>query len=267
MVRSAFWVAILLGALAAIVAGFVQATATTHPPPIAQVRRAPAEPLRTPSAAALAREERTIVETAVVDQFSEDDVVVDRPRLQAMQWQRQRIALVVAGCGNSVAAESEFLRLGYPAAFVVDPHASQAAAFAQLVRTAGQPLFVQLSSPPTRASLAALHQQLGSFDGVAARDAQGFAPVLRDSGLSFIDERGDAANQLAFAALGIPLIQRDVTADDRTGSGYVVFMLERAASLSGRIGRVVVLVRPLPSTLAALRTFTATANVDMVSIR
>jgi hypothetical protein len=161
--------------------------------------------------------------------------------------------------------DAEFLRLGFPVAFVIDPHAGQAAKVAQLVRGAGQLLFVQVAGAPSDAALEGLRSRLGPFDGVAARDATGMAAALRGTGLTFFDERGDAGTA-AFAASHVALIQRDVTADDRTGTGYVTFMLERAAALSRRVGPLVVLLRPLPTSLAALRGFAAAHDVQMVAL-
>jgi Divergent polysaccharide deacetylase len=152
-------------------------------------------------------------------------------------------------------------------AFIVDPHAAQAAAFAKLVRDANQTLLVQVSAPPSAVTLASLRRTFGDFDGVAARDARGMAWVLRTSGLIFFDERGDSADPDEFESAGVPLVRRDVTGDDRSAAGYVSFMLSRAAGLSRRVGTVVVLLRPLPSSLDALRSFNASRNVTLVALR
>ena len=153
-----------------------------------------------------------------------------------------------------------------PIAFVIDPHAAQAAAFARLVRDANQTLFVQVGAPPNAARLDALHRSLGAFDGVAAREPGGMAFALRGTGLTFFDERGDAADPNEFAAAGVTLVRRDVTADDRSAAGYVAFMLSRAAALSRRVGTVVVLLRPLPASLDALRAFGADRSVSIVAL-
>jgi polysaccharide deacetylase 2 family uncharacterized protein YibQ len=204
---------------------------------------------------------------AVDDLFAQDDVVVERVRPSANNWHSEQLAIVVGLCGESVAAQSGFLRLGDPMAFIVDPHASQAAAFAKLVRDANQTLLVQVTAPPSAVTLASLRRTLGAFDGVAARDARGMAWVLRTSGLIFFDERGDSADSSEFATAGVTLFRRDVTADDRSSAGYVAFMLSRAAGLSRRVGTVVVLLRPLPSSLEALRSVNASRNVTLVALR
>ena len=266
MIRNAFWATLIVGALAAIVAGFFQASATTHPPPVAQLRSAQ-QAERQPAPVARTAEGGGAPDRATNDGFASDDVVVERVRAVQSQWQPERLALIVGLCGKSVAAESGFLRLGFPAAFVVDPQAPQAAAFSKYVRDAGQALFVQVPGPPDAASLDRLRRALGPFDGVASRDAAGMAAALRGSQLAFFDELGNSANAASFAALGVQLYQRDVTADDRSGPGYVSFMLARAAGLSRRVGPVIVFVRPLPSTLAVLRAFPNGRDVQMVALR
>ena len=263
MLRNAFWLVLCAGALTAIAAGFVQASFTTHPPPLAQVRRAPPPlPPRAAPAAAV-----NAAGAAPADEFTADDVVVERTRSDHSQWQPERLMLVVGLCGRAIAVESGFLRLSFPVAFVVDPNAAQAPKFAELVRSAGQTLLVQVTAPPSAAALTALHARLGAFDGVAAHDAAGMLPALRGTGLTFFDERGDSANAATFAAAQVALVQRDVTADDRASPGYVRFMLARAASLSRRVGPVAVFVRPLPSSLAAVRAFAGERAVQMVALR
>lgn len=260
--RNAFWWALIAAALAAIGSGFVQATLQTKPPPVAQLRTAP-ESVPTSQPNVL----RELQRQDVGDAFAQDDVVVDRARTPEPQWQTERLKIVVGVCGNSVAAESGFLRLHFPIAFVVDPAAPQARAFAELVRGNGDVLLVQQASAPDAETLATLRRSLGPFDGVASRNAAGMAIALRGTGLLFFDERGDRANAIDFAATRVPLIQRDVTADNRSASGYVSFMLERAAALSRRTGPVVVFVRPLPSTLVALQTFAGSHDVRMIALQ
>jgi len=264
-VRNAFWLVLIAGALAAIVGGFAQGMISAKPPPMATLRATARESQHLPPALkALARGG---VGSAAADAFAQDDVVVQRPRAAGANWRNEQLSVAIGLCGESVAAQSGFLRLGVPIAFVLNPHAAQAASFAKLVRDANQTLLVQASMPPSAATLALLHRALGAFDGVAARDAHGMALALRGSGLLFFDERGDSANPSEFAAAGVTLVRRDVTADDRSSEGYVTFMLSRAAGLSRRVGTVVVLLRPLPSSLEALRTFGASRSVAIVALR
>jgi polysaccharide deacetylase 2 family uncharacterized protein YibQ len=265
-VRNAFWVVLIGLALAAIIGGYVQGVTSAKPPPVASLRASAHEAKNLPPV------QRASIRGAsgggaVVDLFTPDDVVVERVRPPANNWRSEQLSIVVGLCGESVAAQSGFLRLGNPMAFIVDPHASQAAAFANLVRDSNQTLLVQVTSPPSAVTLASLHRTLGAFDGIAAHDARGMAWVLRTSGLLFFDERGDSADASEFATAGVTLVRRDVTADDRSAAGYVSFMLSRAAGLSRRVGTVIVLLRPLPSSLDALRKFGGDRNVTLVALR
>jgi Divergent polysaccharide deacetylase len=259
---NAFWWTLIAGALAAIGVGYTQATVQTQPPPVAQLRSS-AGILPSPEPA-VRREPQT---QTLDDAFAGDDVVVDRIRKPLPEWQSEQLQLVVGICGASVAAESGFLRLHYPIAFVVDPAAAQARAFADLVRSNGDAVLVQVGEPPGPRTLAAFRRAIGRFDGIASRQAAGMAVALHGTGLTFFDERGDAANAKTFANEGVPLVRRDVTADNRTGLGYAIFMLGRAADLSSRTGPVVVFVRPLPSTLAALEAFGTTHDVRMIALQ
>ena len=89
--------------------------------------------------------------------------------------------------------------------------------------------------------------------------------ALNGSGLVFFDERGDA-DRGDFATNGVQIVQRDTTVDDRTGAAYIRFMLDRAAMRSRKAGRMVALMRPLPSTLTALSAFAGTRSAEMVSL-
>ncbi|HKE37250.1 MAG TPA: divergent polysaccharide deacetylase family protein [Candidatus Baltobacteraceae bacterium] len=260
--RTAFWWALIAGALAAIGAGYVQASVQTQPPPVAQLR-SNAEILPAPDPA-ISREPQT---PAVTDAFAGDAVVADHARSAKPQWQSEQLRLVVGICGSSVAAESGFLRLHSPMAFVIDPAAAQARAFADLARHNGDALLVQVAEPPAPQRLAAFRRAIGPFDGIASRRTAGMAVALHGTGLTFFDERGDAANADTFARMGVTLVRRDVTADNLTNAGYVTFMLGRAAELSRRTGPVVVFVRPLASTLSALETFGATHDVRMIALQ
>ncbi|HZY99386.1 MAG TPA: divergent polysaccharide deacetylase family protein [Candidatus Baltobacteraceae bacterium] len=260
--RNAFWWALIAGALAAIVAGYVQASVQTQPPPVAQLRSSSGIlPSPEPD---VRREPQT---PAANDAFAKDDVVVDRARTVQPQWQSEQLQLVVGICGSSVAAESGFLRLHYPIAFILDPAAAQARAFADLVRNNGDALLVQVGEPPAPQTLTAFRRAIGQFDGIASRHTAGMALALHGTGLTFFDERGDSANADTFARLGVTLVRRDVTADNLSNSGYATFMLGRAAELSRRTGPVVVFVRPQSSTLSALETFGTTHDVRMIALR
>lgn len=265
MFRNAFWVAIIVAAAAAIVAGFVQGSLATHPPPFAQVRNSEHHTNRQTPAFAIAAL-RGASQTRPSDTFAQDDVVVDRQRTASLQWQHESLAIVVGLCGQSIPIESGFLRLKFPLAFVIDPSGIAAAQFAQLVRANGDALLVQLSGAPSAGKLASLHAKLGRFDGIASRNADGMAAALQGSGLIYFDERGDAAGAHDFAQRKVAVVSRDTTADNRGSEGYVGFMLQNAAAMSRRSGPIVVFIRPLPSSLAALQTFADGHDVAFVAL-
>jgi polysaccharide deacetylase 2 family uncharacterized protein YibQ len=270
VLRNAFWLALIAGALAAIAGGFAQGTFSAHPPALVELRKASRDRRNAVSrGASWRREEARVTDRGQFqsDAFSRDDVVVERPRAAGALWEPERLALVVGVCGDAFAAQSRWLRLGFPLAFIVAPDAPQAARFAALVHSAGDPLFLQLASAPGPARLAQLRARFTGLAGVASRETAGMAAALRGSGLAFLDERGNAAGAAAFARAGVVLIRRDVTGDDVAEFGYVTFMLGRAAELSRREGTIVVLLRPQPVTLAALRTFSHTHGVQMVPLR
>jgi polysaccharide deacetylase 2 family uncharacterized protein YibQ len=254
---TAFWLVTIGLALAAIGAGYVQGVSTSRPPPVVSIARAVRHlpPI-------VARAEAG--GGAIADVFANDDVVVDRPRPSSSEWQPERLALVVGLCGGSLVVESGIMQAGIPMAIDLDPRGPDAVAVAAAARAAREPVYVHLGTAPTSSSLRSLHARIGDFDGIAARSADGMPDALRGSGLLFFDERGDA-DPARFAADGVPLLQRDVTADDRAAPGYVTFMLDRAADLSRRTGTVVVLVRPLPSTLAGLRRFIGSRTVQFLT--
>ena len=196
--RNVFWIALIAVALAAIVGGYVQGITSAKPPPVASLRSSAHEAKNLPPALHALTHGGS--GGTVADLFTQDDVVVERTRPAADNLRSEQLSIVVGLCGESIAAESGFLRLSEPLAFIVDPHAAQAPAFAKLVRDPNQTLLVQVTAPPSAVTLASLHRKLGAFDGVAARDARGMAWVLRTSGLIFFDERGDSADSSEFAS-------------------------------------------------------------------
>lgn len=244
-------------ALVAIVGGYVSGEAGARPPAIAGVRPAP-----THSVVAVLH---GASDAAVMDLFSDDDVVVERPAVDASNWLPARLSIVVALCGASSVIDAQFLRLGVPVAFDLDPHAAEATSTARYARSAGDLVFVHLDHPPRPAEIATLRKRYDAIDGIASRDAGGMPQALERTGLAFLDERGDAAAE-PFGRAGVTLYQRDATVDDRTARSYVDFMLARAARRSERQGRLVVLVRPLASSLEALENFTKTRSAQIVPL-
>ena len=89
--------------------------------------------------------------------------------------------------------------------------------------------------------------------------------ALRATGLLFFDERGDA-DARSFVMTGVRVVSRDATVDDHSSPSYISFMLDRAALRSEREGRVVVLMRPLPNSLAALTGFLETRSAQIVAL-
>lgn len=257
--RNGISLVVIALALASILAGFLSGQHASHPPPTVVLHAARAA---TTPAPGLPHE----TDAHTVDLFSDDDVVVERPLAAVANWQPERLAIVVGLCGQSVAVESGFLRLGDPMAFDLDPNAAEAAKFAQFVRESGDPLYVHLGSAPTSAQLDALRARIGAFDGVASRSPRGMTRALAGTGLAFFDERGDA-DARAFAQANVSLIRRDFTVDNRTAPTYVSYMLERAAARSARAGAVVVLMRPMPSSLDALAAFTRSRAIDLAATR
>ncbi len=244
-------------ALAAIVGGFFSGQASSRPFAIATIRAMPSPRVEAVLQGAS--------DAAVVDEFSDDDVVVERPTVDSRTWLPQRLAIVIGLCGESEAIDATFLRLNVPLAFDIDPHAAQAARVASFARAQGDVLLLHVSNAPSAATLTSLRATFGTFDGVASRESAGMAQALAATGLVFFDERGDA-NPGAFAAAHVALVQRDFTADDRSAPSYIQFMLERAALRSQREGRLVVLMRPLPNSLDALSAFLGTRSADILTL-
>jgi polysaccharide deacetylase 2 family uncharacterized protein YibQ len=254
----AFWVTVIVLALAAIGAGYMSGASTARVP-----HHVTLAPHAAPSVHPVLRDPS---DAAVVDLFSRDDVVVERARTVALRWAQPKLAIVVGLCGFSAAADARFAALSLPVAFDIDPDAPNAVQSAQLAREAHDLIFAHVGTAPTVAQLARLQHRLGHLDGIASRESDGFVQSLDGTGLMFFDERGDADAD-DFTRVGIPVVQRDVTADDRTAATYVRFMLQRAAQQSERDGRLVVLLRPHAGSLDALSALAATRTVDFVPLR
>jgi hypothetical protein len=256
MRANALSLAVIVVALAAIAAGYAGGRSVARPPAIAVVPGA--LPSRAPHL-------RDAIDERIDDVFSRDAVVVDRASAASMKWLPERLSVVVGLCGESAPIDATFLRAGLPFAFDLDPHAGDAVRSARLVRSQHALLLVHLSGAPSAQAIAALRARLGAFDGIASRTSAGMAEALRGTNLMFFDERGDA-NAAPFRANGVAIVSRDTTVDDRGAKSYVRFMLERAALRSSHEGRLVVLMRPLPDSLAALESFLATRSTQIVPL-
>lgn len=249
--------AVIALSLAAIAGGYMSGVSNAPVSPIVKLK-----PMPSPSVRAVRNGSS---DSGVDDAFSDDDVVVDRPVVEQTHWISPSLSLVVGLCGDNAALDGAFLRLGMPVALDVDPHARDADRTARYVNAEHQLLFIHVTSPPSQDTLLRLRDRFGAFAGVASRNSEGMPQVLNGTGLTFLDERGDA-DRAEFAQNHVAIVQRDTTVDDRTANAYITFMLDRAAMRSRRVGRLVVLMRPLPNTLAALQAFAGTRSAQIVSL-
>jgi polysaccharide deacetylase 2 family uncharacterized protein YibQ len=244
-------------ALAAICGGYVSGAAGARPPQVVLLH-----PVASPNVHAV---QHGYSDSPTVDLFSDDDVVVDRSHSANSSWLPQRLSIVVGLCGSSLAVDGEFLRLGLPIAIDLDPRAGDAVRVAHYVSQAGPVLLIHVNNPPSQAVLETLLHRFGRFEGIASRSSAGMAEALRGTGLMFFDERGDA-DPAQFAGSGVHVVSRDARVDDRSSPSYISFMLNRAAVRSQREGRVVILMRPLPNSLAALSDFLGTRSAEIVAL-
>lgn len=244
-------------ALAAIVAGYLSGQAGAHPEQIVVLH-----PSASPDVHAVFR---GASDAPIVDLFSSDDVVIDRPSRDMSSWQPERLSIVVGLCGDSLALDGEFLQLGLPLAIDLDPHGADAVKVARYVHANGLTLLIHVQAAPSRSTLASLRARFGAIDGIASRASAGMARALAGTGMFFFDERG-RADPVPFLENGVRLLQRDATVDDRSSPSYISFMLERAAMRSTREGTLVVLMRPLPNSLAALTSFLGTRSAQIVTL-
>ena len=252
-----FWLAIIALALAAIVAGYMSGNASAPPP----LRRG-VQPRVAASVHAVMRDPS---DSRVDDLFAQDDVVVDRPQRATGHWLEPELSIVVGLAGGSPSMDAAFMQTNVPIAFDIDPSAAQATDVAQLARESGDVVLLHLEHAPTPSQLAQLRKRFGGFDGVASRNPDGFVQSLDGTGLLFFDERG-GADASEFSGVGIPIVQRDATVDDRTAHSYIRFMLARVVQRSQVEGRAVVLMRPLAHSLDVLATLASTRSVEFVPL-
>jgi polysaccharide deacetylase 2 family uncharacterized protein YibQ len=257
MRSQAFWLAVIALALAAIIGGYVSGNATT-PPPLHRN----ASPRVAASVHAVTRDPS---DAEVSDLFADDDVVVERPQRALTRWIEPQLSIVVGLAGNSPSLDAAFMQTKVPIAFDIDPSAAQATDVAELAREAGDVVLLHLEHAPTQTQLAQLKKRFGAFNGVASRITDGFVQSLDGTGLLFFDERGDADAD-EFSAVGIPIVQRDATVDDRTARSYIHYMLAREVQRSQLEGRSVVLMRPLAHSLDVLSALAATRSVQFVPL-
>jgi polysaccharide deacetylase 2 family uncharacterized protein YibQ len=244
-------------ALAAIAGGYLSGQAGARPPQIVVLHAAPSPNVHAVSAG--------YSDSTVSDLFSHDDVVVDRAEAATSAWLPARLSIVVGLAGDSIALDGQFLRLGLPIAFDLDPHGSEASRVAQYLNGQGLVLLIHLDAAPSAAAIRALQKRFGHVDGIAAQTTEGMARALRGTGLLFFDERGDGDPQ-AFYENGVRFVARDATVDNHSSPSYISFMLDQTAMRSQREGRMVILMRPLPNSLAALSKFVGTRSAQIVAL-
>lgn len=246
-------------ALAAILGGYFSGQAGARPPEVVTLHPAPSPGASVHPVSAGSSD------SPVVDLFSDDDVVVDRARAAASAWLPERLSVVVGLAGESAALDGEFLRLGLPVAFDLDPHGNEADRVARYVTSQGLVLLIHVNVVPSPATLKGLQRRFGRIDGLASQTTQGMADALRGTGLLFFDERGDG-DAASFAENGVRYVARDARVDDHSSPSYITFMLQRTALRSERQGRMVILMRPLPNSLAALSSFLGTRSAQIVAL-
>lgn len=250
-----FWGLVAACGLAAIVAGMignarVAARAAANRKVVVAV--APARAASTPSP----RRTRAT--------FGDDwDVVVDRPPSPDADGSA-RVAVVVGPCGSDGALDAAFARLDVPLAMVIDPAGPDALAAAGYARSQRKPFYLQVGRVPSPGAIGALLTRFDGAAGFASADPHGMAAALAGTSLAFVDERG-LADPAPFAKAGTGLLRRDLTVDERDASGYVSFMLGRAAVLGAARGRTVAWMRPRAASLQALRAFAASHGRDVVA--
>jgi polysaccharide deacetylase 2 family uncharacterized protein YibQ len=191
--------------------------------------------------------------------------VIDRPQRATTRWIEPQLSIVVGLAGKSPSIDAAFMQTNVPIAFDIDPSAPEATDVVQLAHEAGDIVLLHLERAPTQTQLAQLRKRFGAFNGVASRTSDGFVQSLDGTGLIFFDERGDADAD-EFSAVGIQIVQRDATVDDRTARSYIHFMLAREVQRSQLEGRSVVLMRPLAHSLDALTALVATRSVQFIPL-
>lgn len=248
-----FWSALAACGAGAIVAGMigdarVASHATAHAKAVAKARPAStAKPH--PSSAA----------------FGDDwDVVVDRAPSPNADGSA-RVAVVVGPCGTNAALDAAFAHVDLPIGMVIDPQGADAVAAATLARSQRKPFYLQVGTVPSPAAIGVLLERFDGAAGFASPDERGMATALAGTGLTYVDERGDA-DPARFAKAGTALIRRDLTVDDRDATGFVSFMLERAVVLGAARGRAVAWMRPRTSSLQALRAFAKRHASELVAL-
>jgi polysaccharide deacetylase 2 family uncharacterized protein YibQ len=254
------WLLVICFALGAI-AGGVLSGAT-----IAPLRPSPLSIVDVPAANALPDGDET-----AEDAFSDDDVDTV-PQIDSRIDGEAHIAFVLVSAGHSLALESPFLQLSFPLTVVIDPHASEAHDIAALAQSQDKAVYVQLTDDDASGeTLRAIQKAFPDIRGIAGRFARGSALRANAAALAkaaarahlgvFDEVADDAQMRKTFAYAGASYAGRSFTVDNHLAPAYVGFMLDQAVRVA-RAGRVVVMARPLPATLAAARRLAANAQHD-----
>ena len=236
MVSRIVSVVVIIAAIIVIVAGAVQNRAVEHKREV--IRRT------TPDGMAPRSGVRNI------DRFANDPVVVPCATMNAAPLHNPMLRLFLVGAGQNQASDHDLFSLSVPSAVVVVPQGHDAKNVVRRAQQYGSPVFLQLDGRLQAGQIQRDRARFGAIAGYAGRDASAAREALSGSGLSFFDERGDAAAG-AYRAAGIRYFGRSVTADNDEGSGYIAFMLKRAVTMSRSCGALNVLMRANHNSLKA----------------
>ncbi|MHB8461844.1 MAG: hypothetical protein ACYDA1_04295 [Vulcanimicrobiaceae bacterium] len=185
-----------------------------------------------------------------IDRFADDPVVVPCATMNAAPLHNPMLRLFLVGAGQNQISDHDLFSLSVPSAVVVVPKGRDAKNVVRRAQQYGSPVFIQLDGALGSRQIQQDRARFGGIAGYAGRDASAARMALAGSGLSFFDERGDAA-AASYRAAGIRYFGRAVTADNDEGNGYISFMLKRAVTMSRSCGPLNVLMRANHNSLKA----------------
>ncbi|MGZ3505546.1 MAG: divergent polysaccharide deacetylase family protein [Vulcanimicrobiaceae bacterium] len=205
------------------------------------------------------------------DEFASDPVIASDAASSERAGDDAHLAIVIVGCGRSLALEAQFVTLPAALTIVVDPTEPQARDLAQLAATNEKTVYAQVDVLPTAARLRVLRSVFPSLHGIAARldgtiEPRTFARALHGTGLRFFDEYGDAGARAIFAREAVGYAARSATIDDHLAPGYVRFMLDQSVAFARGGPTATILARPRPATYGALRDFLMRSGRDGVAL-
>lgn len=265
--RTALSVLIIVFAICALAGGYFSgAAAVPHisfqlptPDPVASTEPIDVRPVR--------GLEVPQTDEIAYDDFAGDPAVVSGADGGSIE-RDARLAVVLVGCGHSVALESPFLALDIPLTVIIDADGPAARAIADTAKQNGKTTLIQAAWPIAPGDIAALRAQFPSAQGIAARledvPPASVLRAVRSQKLVLFDEYGDAPGiARVMKKAGVRYISRTITVDDHLQPSYVQYMLDQAVHL-GRGRGATVMARPMPGTLRALAALIAQAERDGV---